>query len=726
MKKMIFLLLAVIFILCACNSEIDESSITSDSVSTESTISSENSSSSENSATEESRNESVIIESSLPETSGETSHTSSPSDDKDEQDGLIICGVPVTERNMNDVLGDGTVSVRYIEREHSYEVTLTDAELDASSGLTPDTVSESYMGIYCDTDLTVYLSGENRIYIPNPNADYFHCFGIYIRGEKLTIAGNGTLDIVSERNMNCLEVYGISAYIINIRSDISIDLDGGNKACGISGDYAELTAEYSDVKISATSKGKGCAAQGTDVFDITLVDATLDIYGDDESDYAAHRDSFFRDSYSSQYLSAPDLTLCGKSEVILRGSASVCYNNHFYLGESDFIPDIYCGSTEKDAKRTSAVYETVPDAFGKKYIKIASKSKDEYYLFVGGKAVTEKNADDIFDDGTASFDYETKTLHLNNADIKGMTAVNADEKVDYAIYSGMPLNIRLSGKSNVKTEGKDRSVVESVAIYAPKINVFGDGSLYVTSGASDGEGVAYSIAIASSTTYTQYGGRVTAISADADKSGYGESNGIRTFGDITVHGGYLYCESGNAAWDDPVDPSTHEDQNILVYPSDAEFEEGKTEEGNRYTKISTEDCVYPLVPDIYERMDEIEKAFAEEMDTVSATAEMVYTIKKYADMYDEIAEEYYFKLLSVGADDDWDFENNRYTPEEFYEFIRELKANWEKYFATEMDIYSDILAVQYQGGTITSVIFADHYYELTRDWAETLVNIYYW
>ncbi len=724
MKKLFLLLIAVVLILCACNADGGESASSGNTVSTESAVSGESPSVSDETSTEESRNESVIIESSLPE----TSDISSPSDDKDEQNELIICGVPVTERNMNDALGDGTVNVRYDKKTFSYEVTLTDADLNAASGLTPDTVSESYMGIYCDADLTINLVGENRIYIPDPNADYFHCFGIKCGGDELTIAGNGTLDIESERDMNCLEVYGIAANNINISSDMIIDLDGGNTACGISGHYGELTVKYSSLTVSVVTDGEGKAAQGVEIFDITLADATLDICGDSESSYDTHRDLFFRDPYSTRYLSAPDITLENKSEITLRGNAAVCYNNHFYLGESDFIPDIYCGSTEKDAKQVKAVYETVSDAFGKKYIKIVSKFKDEYYLFVGGKAVTEKNANDIFGDGKVRFEYATKTLYLKDADIKGMTARNADETVDYAIYSAMPINICLSGESKIETEGKDKNVLASIAVYVPELTIFGDGSLYVASGISENEGIAYSYAIYSKTTYTQYAGNITAISADVYKSeGYSESNAICTFGDITIHGGYLYCESGHAGSNEPIEPNTHCDMNVLIYPSGADFEEGKTEGGNKYTKISVEPALYPISPDVYDRMDKIEKAFTDEMNTVSATGDMVYTIKKYADMYDDIAEEYYFKLLSVGSDDkNWDFEYNRYTPEEFYEFIKALKANWDAYFEAEMDIYSDILAAQYQGGTITSVVFADHYYILKRDWAEKLVNIYYW
>ena len=62
-----------------------------------------------------------------------------------------------------------------------------------------------------------------------------------------------------------------------------------------------------------------------------------------------------------------------------------------------------------------------------------------YGIFVGGTEITEANASDVLEDGTVSYDKDSNTLTLNNANFSTYyTAQFFDETAYFGIYSENP------------------------------------------------------------------------------------------------------------------------------------------------------------------------------------------------------------------------------------------------------------------------------------------------
>lgn len=100
-------------------------------------------------------------------------------------------------------------------------------------------------------------------------------------------------------------------------------------------------------------------------------------------------------------------------------------------------------------------------------------------LYVGGVAVTNENASDVLLDGTVSYDANTKTLTLNNANItEYFTETISGEKAYYGIYSIIDgLNIVLVGDNKIAIKN-DKEDDTAMAIYSSKpLTVSGEGSV---------------------------------------------------------------------------------------------------------------------------------------------------------------------------------------------------------------------------------------------------------
>lgn len=107
-------------------------------------------------------------------------------------------------------------------------------------------------------------------------------------------------------------------------------------------------------------------------------------------------------------------------------------------------------------------------------------------LYVGGVWVTTDNAADVLGDGTVSFDLETNTLILKNANITSSFVY--EEGCVAAILAEGDLKIRLEGKNSV-TAG--HASISSSGIYAMgDLTISGEGELTVVAG--DVSGVANS------------------------------------------------------------------------------------------------------------------------------------------------------------------------------------------------------------------------------------------
>lgn len=125
-----------------------------------------------------------------------------------------------------------------------------------------------------------------------------------------------------------------------------------------------------------------------------------------------------------------------------------------------------------------------------------SEDNSEYPLWVNNTRVTAKNADNVFKDGTVSYDAGTNTLTLNNCNItaNALTAeslMGTNNKVTAVIkyWDGLynvdskkkPLNLVLNGKNTILNAMSDENV--NVGIYTlGDLIISGNGSLEVRGG----------------------------------------------------------------------------------------------------------------------------------------------------------------------------------------------------------------------------------------------------
>lgn len=198
-----------------------------------------------------------------------------------------------------------------------------------------------------------------------------------------------------------------------------------------------------------------------------------------------------------------------------------------------------------------------------------AEDDSEYPLWVNDTRVTAKNADNVFNDGTVSYDAGTNTLSLNNCNItaNALTAgslVGTNNKVTAVIkyWDGFydndskkkPLNLVLNGTNTLLNAMSDENV--NVGIYTlGDLIISGDGSLEVRGGLgksntkitkSYGMYLEGNLTINSGTIHA-YSTPETLSYDGADKKAYCECYGIYVMknaiaGDMIVNGGTVVAE----------------------------------------------------------------------------------------------------------------------------------------------------------------------------------------
>lgn len=198
-----------------------------------------------------------------------------------------------------------------------------------------------------------------------------------------------------------------------------------------------------------------------------------------------------------------------------------------------------------------------------------SEDNSEYPLWVNNTRVTAKNADNVFNDGTVSYDAGTNTLTLNNCNITAdaLTAeslVGTRNKVTAVIkyWDGFynidskkkPLNLVLNGKNTILNAMSDENV--NVGIYTlGDLIISGNGSLEVRGGLGNSNTkITKSYGMYLEGNLTINSGTVNAYSTQETLSYDGEGNkaycecyGIyvmrdATAGDMIVNGGTVLAE----------------------------------------------------------------------------------------------------------------------------------------------------------------------------------------
>lgn len=167
-------------------------------------------------------------------------------------------------------------------------------------------------------------------------------------------------------------------------------------------------------------------------------------------------------------------------------------------------------------------------------------------------------------------------------------------------------------------------------------------------------------------------------------------------------------------------------------PNDATDNDGKessaplsdtqsTEQQTSTTTVPREEAPTKRVSLADRYLDEVETAYDADADLpeYQSTAGMCELNDKYAKRWQEIADEYYDKLMAY----EYDFETPFCGVEEFRSALANMKANHEEYVEEEMDAYISVVKYEFQGGSASGVVISGHRCELEKEWALKILDI---
>ena len=134
---------------------------------------------------------------------------------------------------------------------------------------------------------------------------------------------------------------------------------------------------------------------------------------------------------------------------------------------------------------------------------------------------------------------------------------------------------------------------------------------------------------------------------------------------------------------------------------------------------------YPIPETATEKLlREIDNEYKKEsFEGDGSTGAMVDRADKYTKKWQEVADEYYNKLMEYDGIVQMD-ETCIYSSDDFHKFIKNMKTSWEKYHAEQCENYEKALYAIYNGGSLIGPVFADYKYEEQKEWALQLVSIY--
>lgn len=123
-------------------------------------------------------------------------------------------------------------------------------------------------------------------------------------------------------------------------------------------------------------------------------------------------------------------------------------------------------------------------------------------------------------------------------------------------------------------------------------------------------------------------------------------------------------------------------------------------------------------------INEIDGAYSEDakLPEYSATVGMIELANKYTEKWEQVADKYYNKIMEydgiIKLSDDY------YSSDDLHTFVLNMKTNWEQYNQVQCDNYMKTLRTIYASGTIVGPLYADYEYEMQKEWALQLVDIY--
>lgn len=128
---------------------------------------------------------------------------------------------------------------------------------------------------------------------------------------------------------------------------------------------------------------------------------------------------------------------------------------------------------------------------------------------------------------------------------------------------------------------------------------------------------------------------------------------------------------------------------------------------------------------LYDKLIEnIDKAYKAEQEKpeYSTTGGMVELADRYSLKWQQVAEEYYAKLMEYRFKEE--YPEMGCTTEQLHKVIYDMKDSWKTYYDQEIANYQIVLNLIYAGGTIRQPLLANYKYEMNMEWALKLVSIY--
>ena len=527
MKKITALLLAVLLLLCSCGYSDGENGA-SEATRTSNAEGGEVSQEESNAESSEALREESNAES-LPEP---------------EPSILYVGGVRVDLGNESDVLGDGKVSAHYNEALARYEIRLDSAYIEART--LGDEALESINGIYSNKDMLITLVGESIINMEIPDIDYFYCFGIRNDSKKVSVNGEGRLVFSAVGAGNCFMASAIDCMSLEIDKSAEVVL---NDIC----EREFLTVTAYEVALKGRSSLEIIAESKSEEVDLPSLFDSVSVRIEDGA------------------------------ELVLRGNEAINARSVYSLSCGEYLYDVYISDdvNGNKCKASEMIYESYSVGKDTRYARITEGKGERLSLWIGEKNVSLDNACDVFGDGSVSYDIETHTLTFDNAVISDKNA-----RESYGIWSSVDLNLVLIGESTIECAKEGVSL--TCGIDCKALTVSGEGSLLIKTAKGNGK-FGFSAPIRCKE-YLQKSGNVTAIAGDADDyKGYTISSGIYVYEKgVTVEKGTLYAESGRAGFSDPIGILYDLRGERVVYPEQAFYEEGTTDNGRRFVKITAE------------------------------------------------------------------------------------------------------------------------------------------
>lgn len=308
---------------------------------------------------------------------------------------------------------------------------------------------EEAQGIYATEGITV--SDDVKITIQDTTDDTENKYiGLY-SPETIEFKGNSetTVDINNRHDY----VSAIEANVLKVSEDAVLDIKSNKK--GIS----HSVASGSGFKQTGGRVTVNAAEEGIYMDNFEFGGGSLNVTSEKTALHTADTLKF----------TGGTAELFGKEKAIDSGNAKFDFS-----GFKNYA--ISAGESAGVAEKLSQVPATAEEIGTHKYYKIEKTAApaQEYDLWISGVQVTSTNADDVLKDGTVSFDFESSTLTLKNANITGKHV----NRFGASIFSNLEnLVIKVEGNNTIDSP-KDETTTSYRGIYSSgNLTICGTGSL---------------------------------------------------------------------------------------------------------------------------------------------------------------------------------------------------------------------------------------------------------